>query len=165
MFNKAYLGIDPGQAGGIAMVFHHSGYTKTQAMPSTEESVWAFLQRYGVTQQEESFSTEIYMVTAMIEQVHSMPGQGVSSTFKFGVGYGGLRMALVAAGITFYTVTPQQWQRHYGMKRSKGEPQPHYKKRLLAKAQELFPSEKVTLKTADALLIALYCKLKYGVKR
>ncbi len=33
-----------------------------------------------------------------------------------------------------------------------------------ARAQQEFPSEKVTLKTADALLLALYCMRTHGRK-
>ena len=95
---------------------------------------------------------------AYLENVHSMPGQGVASTFKFGVHYGMLRMALMAAGIGFQTVTPAVWQRKMSCL-SKGD-----KKVTRAKAQELFPSVEIigrgskapTHAVADALLIAEY---------
>jgi len=77
-----------------------------------------------------------------------MPGQGVASSFKFGQGYGSLEMALTAAGIPFERVTPQKWQKALGCL-TKG--QKNVSKR---KAQELFPTMKVTHATADALLIA-----------
>ena len=48
---------------------------------------------------------------AVIEKVHSMPGQGVSSTFSFGTGYGQLQGLLAGLGIPFELVTPQAWKK------------------------------------------------------
>ena len=85
-----------------------------------------------------------------IEQVHSMPKQGVASSFKFGMGYGGLRMALIATRVTFTTVTPPKWQTAMQC-RSHGD-----KNITKRRAQELFPSLTITHALADALLIASY---------
>ena len=79
-----------------------------------------------------------------------MPGQGVASSFKFGQNYGTLRMALVAAGIPFDTVTPQKRQ-HVMHCMSKGD-----KNVTKRRAQELFPDITITHAKADALLIAAY---------
>lgn len=87
-------------------------------------------------------------VTACIERVHSMPKQGVSSTFKFGMGYGGLRMALIASRRPWRDVTPQKWQGELGCL-TRGD-----KNVSKSKAQQLFPNLKITHATADALLIA-----------
>jgi Holliday junction resolvasome RuvABC endonuclease subunit len=95
---------------------------------------------------------------AVIEKVHAMPAQGVSSTFKFGTSYGALLMALTAAYIPFEMVTPQKWQRELGVLSRKGMTKTQHKNQLKAKAQELFPDLKVTLATADALLLAEYCR-------
>ena len=48
---------------------------------------------------------------AFIEKVHAMPGQGVTSMFNFGMGYGLLRMALAANQIPYQLVTPQAWKK------------------------------------------------------
>ena len=70
-------------------------------------------------------------------------------------------MALTAAGIPFEEVTPVVWQRGLGIPvRKKDESRSQFKGRLKAKAQQLFPQVKVTLKTADALLISEYCRRK-----
>jgi crossover junction endodeoxyribonuclease RuvC len=47
---------------------------------------------------------------AVIEKVASMPGQGVTSTFKFGMGYGALLGITAALGIPTELVTPQRWK-------------------------------------------------------
>ena len=94
-----------------------------------------------------------------------MPKQGVSSSFKFGKGYGFLRGCLIAAGIPFEEVTPQAWQKALEIpKKSKSETKAQFKNRLKALAQQWFPDQLVTLKTADALLIATYCFRKHGGK-
>jgi len=149
-----YLGIDPGQSGGIA-VLGANGAHEAWPMPKTERDVWMLL--------DENIGGPISVLDdfALIEAVHSFPGQGVASSFKFGMSYGGLRMALTAAGIPFEEITPQQWQRALGIKprqRKKGESKTQFKNRLKAKAQQLFPDVKMTLAICDALLIAEVCR-------
>lgn len=145
---KFYIGIDPGKSGGIAII--DSRVTFTRPMPSSERGIWEVI---AVEDNSHTF--------AVIEKVHAMPKQGVTSMFTFGVGYGGLRMALIAAGIPFEEVTPQKWQKSFGMVRKKSELNSVWKRRLMAKAQQLFPLVDVTLKTADALLIAEYARRTY----
>lgn len=134
------IGVDPGLSGGIALLTP-DGATAWK-IPETERDVWDLLN--GLT-----------VDFAYIEAVHSMPKQGVSSTFRFGVNYGGLRMALIAAGIPFETTTPQKWQQALGC-RSKGD-----KNVTKRRAQELFPKSKVTHAIADALLLAEYGRRKH----
>ena len=136
----AVIGIDPGLAVGIATLF--SGQQPLAwNMPETERDVFNLLYYMTI----DSSTTHAY-----IEQVHSMPKQGVASSFKFGMGYGGLRMALIAAKIPFTTVTPGKWQQAMQC-RSGGD-----KNVTKRRAQELFPSLTVTHALADALLIASY---------
>ncbi len=47
----------------------------------------------------------------VIEKVHSMPAQGVASSFKFGVGYGQLMGLCAALSIPYTLVTPQAWKK------------------------------------------------------
>ena len=89
---------------------------------------------------------------ACLERVHSMPGQGVASSFKFGQGFGNLEMALTAARIPFTYVTPQKWQKELGCL-TKGN-----KNVSKSRAQQLFPHIKCTHAISDALLIAEYCR-------
>ena len=91
-----------------------------------------------------------------IEKVHAMPGQGVTSMFTFGKWFGGSLAALGAMFDGVRLVSPREWQKHYGMKKEKGETSTSWKNRLKAKAQEIFPDNHITLKTADAVLIANY---------
>jgi hypothetical protein len=94
--------------------------------------------------------TQSHIKKAYIEAVHSMPGQGVASTFKFGLNYGWWQGVLVSLRIPFERVSPIRWQTEMRC-RSRGDK--NVTKKL---AQELFPNIKVTHATADALLIAEY---------
>jgi hypothetical protein len=145
-----YLGIDPGQSGGLARLCRHTA--EAYPMPSTLADLYSLLERLrgpGPTY-------------AVLERVSSRPGQGVASTFKFGANYGACKMALFAAGIASREVTPQTWQWAAGApKRKKGEPQSRHKSRLKGLAKERFPALKVTLRTADALLLAEHARQIY----
>jgi Holliday junction resolvasome RuvABC endonuclease subunit len=131
------IGIDPGQAGGIAFIFDN-GNAEAHKMPETERDIYDLL--------EPSFEGQF----VFLESVHSMPGQGVSSTFKFGKGYGFLRGIICALKYPLHDVTPQAWQKALGCM-SKGD-----KNTTKQKAQQLFPHLRITHATADALLIAEY---------
>jgi hypothetical protein len=148
-----YIGIDPGKSGGIVVLFGKE--VIATKMPDTEGDVLHWIRTHSSD------------AVAVIEKVGGYVGKGKdgkdgqpgSAMFVFGMGYGGLRMALLACSIPFEEVTPQRWQKAI-MKSSRGktESKSQWKNRCKAKAQQLFPSQKVTLATADALLIALYCK-------
>jgi hypothetical protein len=97
----------------------------------------------------------------VLEKVHSMPGQGVSSTFKFGQNFGFVRACMYMSGIPFELDTPQKWMKFYGMKKKKEESKTDWKNRLKAKAQQLYPNIKITNDMSDAMLIARYCKFNY----
>ncbi len=138
---KLFLGADPGMSGGIGFI-PESGLAWAMKMPETDMELFSELQ--GVRSRYECFG--------LIESVHAMPKQGVSSSFKFGEGYGKLQMAFVAAGIPFDRVTPQKWQLALQC-RTKGD-----KNISKARASELFPHIKITHAIADSLLIAEHCK-------
>lgn len=151
---KRYIGIDPGNEGGIAIITGH-GIELIQ-MPDTLLQLWEIIAPLrGFSQ-------------AVIEQVHSMPKQGVASSFTFGKNYGSLLMALTAAQIPFEEVRPQVWQKCLCISpRKKDEPKGKLKLRLLKKAQQLYPtlwhwrepkSKGKQLAVCDALLIATYCQ-------
>lgn len=137
-----YIGIDPGASGGIAWIDVDSGYdpfVHVQKMPETEADTKELLSNILGSQ-----------VFCLIESVHSMPKQGVASSFKFGRNYGLLRGLLIGLGIPFDEVSPQKWQKAMGCL-THGD-----KNVSKAKAQQLYPHLKITHATADALLIARY---------
>lgn len=93
-------------------------------------------------------------VTAVIEQVGAMPGQGVTSMFSFGENFGWWQGLLNGLGVPFQRVRPQEWQKGLaGLQKLKGADR---KRRLKSLAAEQFPNAKPTLATADALLIGAW---------
>lgn len=149
---KGYLGIDPGQGGGLGTIVLESteaGFVSAIPMPPTEMDTWYAVKAHRTVKR------------AVIELVHSMPKQGVASSFKFGKNYGMLRGFLIAAGIPFEEVSPRKWQGALGITpRGKTETKTQFKNRLKALAQQWFPNVPITLKTADALLLAEYIRRK-----
>lgn len=137
-----FIGIDPGQAGGIA--WSRDGHLAVSKMPETDRDLLDLLREIL---REETHG----MVQALLEKVHSMPSQGVKSTFTFGEGFGKLQMALAALEIPFEFVTPQKWQKEMGCL-SGGD-----KNITKAAAQRIAPKIKVTHAVADAILICAYC--------
>lgn len=98
-------------------------------------------------------------VVAYMENVgHGIPNQSSSATAKFGRHNGHLEMALYACGIRTEMVTPQKWQKFYSndLGKSSEYEKREWKNRLKGLAQRLYPSCKVTLNTADAILLAHY---------
>jgi len=87
---------------------------------------------------------------AYIERIASRPGQGAKSIFSFGVNYGFWLGLLTCLKISYELVTPGTWQRSMRCL-SRGN-----KNVTKAKAQQLFPNEKVTHAKADSILIAEY---------
>lgn len=87
---------------------------------------------------------------AVLEKVHAMPGNGGVSMFSFGQNFGFWRGVLQGLRIPFVMVTPQAWQKGLVPPKVKG---PDRKRALKQLAAERYPNLKVTLKTADALLM------------
>ncbi|MCK4816256.1 hypothetical protein KA005_10850, partial [bacterium] len=103
-----------------------------------------------------SYFLQGYQVSAIIERVHSMPDQGVSSSFKFGMNYGFLRACLISQRIPFSDSTPKNWQKHYHLAKHPNESKTDFKRRGKAAAQNLYPGQVKAIPDADAVLIAHY---------
>ena len=144
---KLAIGVDPGCNGSIAFI-PDDNPAKAWAvkMPETLADLWEAIHHNEITK------CDFTSIHACLERVHSMPGQGVSSSFKFGQGFGHLEMALTAAKIPFTYVTPQKWQKELGCLTG-GD-----KNISKARAAQLFPHLKITHAIADGLLIAEYCR-------
>jgi hypothetical protein len=136
---KLYIGIDPGLSGGIAFI-PNLGDPWAHKMPETDRDLIDLL----------SDSISLAEPRAMLELVHSSPQMGVKSAFTFGEGYGRLQAILTALRVPYERIRPQAWQKAMGCL-TKGD-----KNVSKRRAQELFPTLKVTHATADALLIAEY---------
>lgn len=135
------IGIDPGQSGGIVLL-EDGEPPHVHKMPETDGDVRDLLHELAV-----GLRTDVF---AWLEQVGSMPGQGVSSSFKFGRNFGFLAGVLTGLNIPHELVRPQKWQKAMGCLTG-GD-----KNVSKAAAQRLWPRLKWTHAVADAALIAEY---------
>lgn len=99
---------------------------------------------------------------AIVEQVSSMPKQGVASTFKLGKGAGYVEGVLAARRIPYQLVVPRKWKGEYGLNSDK--------KKSVEVCKKLFPEvnlvpdgcKKAHDGMAEALLMAEYGRRLYG---
>lgn len=143
-----FVGLDPGVTGGLACLEGDGSILAAYPMPPTEAEILGVLGAWAHTAKSRQVP-----ISAVLEGVSASPQMGVVSAFTFGQGYGGLLMALTAAGIPFEKVYPIRWQNILGC-RSGGN-----KSITKSKAQSLFPQYRVTHAIADALLLAEYGRL------
>lgn len=158
---KFIIGIDPGKSGGIVMLDEDGEVVSCVKMPETPRDLYEHL--VGLVSHAASCGSQMSepMVYVYIEKVGGIPGQGASSAFSFGRGCGHLEMALLALKLRTNYVTPQKWQKMYqvgssSITKSTAAEKKEHKLKLKTKAQSLFPEQKVTNATCDALLIAEY---------
>jgi crossover junction endodeoxyribonuclease RuvC len=138
------IGIDPGVGGGVAVI--ENGYIEAFNCHDTVKDMADYINKHR---------WDCINMFCVIEKVHSMPKQGVVSTFTFGKNYGQWLGILASNGVPYKEVTPQTWMKYYG---AMPKDKPKRKKYLKHLAQSLYPNIKITLKTADAVLIAHWCR-------
>jgi hypothetical protein len=152
-YNKnVILAVDPGLKGGIAVLNH--GQLTVHKMPDTFPEIFWLLK--GI---KEEYAPS--PIVAVLEDVgKGVPGQSSKATATFARHNGHLEMALYALSIPTEKVTPNKWEKFYSnsVGKSTGLSKTEWKNKLKGLAQRLYPSEKVTLNTADAILLAHYGK-------
>lgn len=147
------IGIDPGLKGAIAAIAGNE-LVDVYDMPTTkalgkgrivDTSELAHILRW--------IKQDYTHVTVYLENVHSMPNQGVASTFTFGRGFGAIEGVLGALELQCNYVTPESWKRLAGLVGKE-------KDASRTKALSLFPyaelERKKDVDRADAILIAWY---------
>lgn len=147
-----FIGIDPGASGGMACI--HDAYLPeiVNFKHATETEIAVSLSAWR--SQGDCF--------AYLERVWASRGSGdrtmgAATMFTFGQNYGFIRGVLIALHIPFEEVLPAKWQGEFSLKRtSKSESDTAKKNRHKAKAQQLFPTVKLTHAISDALLITEY---------
>lgn len=102
------LGFDPGFNGGVTLLSPKGEIMWTRVMPILGVGKEKTIDVYTLSMwlDEIPYGSAI---TAVIEKVGSRPGQGLSSTFKFGYNAGMLEGMLQAKSIPFTFVRPQAW--------------------------------------------------------
>jgi len=146
-----YLGIDTGVANGALGAIDHNGeYVDSFMIDHKDKHILALVFKSRILSiVDPRDGAEICM-----EQVHSMPNQGVSSTFAFGRAVGVISAVCELTKYPVHLVTPQKWKKHFHLTADKSE--------SLDMARYLWPEAKLKLKKdinkAEALLIAEYLR-------
>jgi crossover junction endodeoxyribonuclease RuvC len=113
-----YVGVDPGLSGALAFYDELSGEFNVVDMP-TKWTVRNGKKRRRVDAVELGLVLDKYTrgrpVSAYIEQVGAMPGQGVTSMFSFGRAVGVVEGEFGYAGVTPIEVPPRVWQKAVGL--------------------------------------------------
>jgi crossover junction endodeoxyribonuclease RuvC len=146
-----YVGIDPGKAGGYAVIIDGG----VLAYPWDD----AF------------FVDEMRDIAAMpnrkmaaVERVGAMPGQGVTSMFNFGKSAGYIEGVLSALGIPYQLIPPAKWKKEFSLIGKD-------KQASITTCHKLFPdldlkrTERCRTDSdgkAEATLLAEYARRKFG---
>lgn len=146
-----WIGCDPGAvSGAIGAVDDYGNYVESFDIEHKDKHILALVFKsrlLSIIDPKEG--AEICM-----EQVHSMPNQGVSSTFAFGRAVGVISAVCELTRYPVHLVTPQRWKKHFHLTADKNE--------SLDMARYLWPEAKLKLKKdinkAEALLIAEYLR-------
>lgn len=133
-------GVDPGLDGGLAIIRTNVNnmFIEATAIPMPTKP-GAKTREVNAAEVVDFFLSVTSPIA--VEIVHAMKGQGVSSMFTFGKGYGKILGALEARGLPIVEVTPQRWKRDIldGLGREKDD--------AIRFAMNMFP--KVNLKKSD----------------
>lgn len=149
MKNETIIAIDPGSSGGIAVRNMSTAYC--YPMPETQGDIMDSLQNIQLTTSLDRRST-----VCVLEQVGGYTGKGQpgSAMFKFGENFGFIKGVVQALGMRLILVRPQIWQKHFRLgTKSACASKTEWKNKLKAEAQRRYPDLKITLATADAVLI------------
>lgn len=141
-----YIGIDPGKDGAMAIIVPDG----VSVFPFGED---------GYKNALDGLRGFADNCRCCLERVNAMPGQGVTSMFKFGENFGFIQGLLTACSIPYELVTPQKWKKEFQITGDKN--------RSVAVCKRLFPG--VSLRRTDgckkdhdgmaeALLMAEYAR-------
>ena len=147
------IGIDPGLKGAIAALDDTGSVLLLEDLPVMRDKSLAWIDGSALQSLLMGRACGVgHEAVALVERVSSMPGQGVATSFQFGVGFGSILGVLQAMHIRIEFVTPAVWKRSYGLGSDK--------RASLHRARLTFPNAELQLfkhdGRAEALLIAEY---------
>lgn len=143
------IGIDPGAVSGAYAILTRRGrFICVDDIPVMNKMLDAKL----FASQLDQFCAATTSAHVILEQVHAFSGQGVSSSFRFGVGYGIIQGICGAFDLSVSFVRPQVWKKDLKLDADE--------KKSLQLARDLYPEAQPYLKRVkdhnrgDAILIA-----------
>ncbi len=106
-----FAAIDPGSVHAAIAVFHDG----TPVFVDDIRTVNGMLDSTALAHAIEDMKVS----HVVVENVHAMPLQGLSSTFKFGMGVGIIHGVAGALRLPLTLVTPTQWKGYHGLGKDK----------------------------------------------
>jgi hypothetical protein len=156
-----YIGIDPGLSGAVAII---DGTDVKLFDTPTAETGKGSKRDYLIANMSDILrTTQPFYMFAVLEAVHSMPKQGVASSFSFGRGLGIWEGILSAHSIPYAKVAPQTWKKAMlgDMPRDNKDSSRIAATRLFPNASDMLARKKDDGR-AEALLMAEYGKRLRG---
>jgi len=102
------VGIDPGLDGGLA-IMNNNRLCGIKVMPTKPGAKGG--RDIDAAALANILTSWAPIDKVAVEQVHAMKGQGVTSTFNFGKGYGKVLAVIEVLKIPMTSVTPQRWKK------------------------------------------------------
>lgn len=156
------LGVDPGLTGALALLDDRGRFLTISDMPIMSRGVKSgksqnCVNYKGLQLLIDAWRAEYGEIVAYVENIHAMPGQGVTSMFNMGDTFGAIKAILACEDIETYYITPQSWKKHFKLTSDKEQCRAYAIRTCPQAAQYL--DRKKDHNRAEALLIA-----RYGVK-
>jgi crossover junction endodeoxyribonuclease RuvC len=148
------IGVDPGLSGAAAIVERSASADRivdVVDLPTIGEGA----SRRILVPQLMRFIIAAKAELAVIESVSAMPGQGLSSTFRFGRAVGAIEATIAAAGLPSRLVQPQAWKKHFSLRGPDKEPSRQLVISRMPQQTNYF-ARKADHGRAEAVLIGLY---------
>ncbi len=144
------IAIDPGVSGGIA-VRHHTSDVTVYGMPETDSDIRDLLREIVSNHYADSFQIPV----VVIEDIPKTTGGNIpeSRVFVMARNFGYVTAVCDSLNLEVKLCPPKRWQKLVGAGVRGTKSKTQWKNHLKQLAQRLHPSMRVTLKTADALLI------------
>ena len=107
------MGVDPGLSGGVALVSLDASHAVGIPMPVIKSGKRRDLDGRALAHWIGAaiVGGEAHVCLVVVEKVHSMPKQGMASTFAFGVGFGRVLGVIEALDLPLEQVAPQLWKK------------------------------------------------------
>lgn len=158
-----FVGVDPGMTGAIAFIDESGEYLFFRDYPGSASAMARDINQILCASNYLDSPRLNHILLAVIENVHPMPKQGVSSTGKFMKNAGILEGIIAALQIPYELITPQRWRKVLDSsvphKPTKEDLRAYAIKRWPAAAEEL--KRKKDHNRSEALIMASYARLKY----
>lgn len=134
------IGIDPGLKGAIA-VFSDGRLYDVWDMPTYQIKSGKSKKNFVDPAQLHSILSRVDIDEVWLEKVHAMPGQGVTSMFNFGMGYGIILGVVASLKLPINHVTPQKWKKALTVPAGKDGAR-HRATELMPYASDMWPLKK-----------------------